>query len=197
LQLQECVPNYAAATCGPCLGNCQTASQWCTATNCPVLYSRSVGCEDQLNCFCYYYDELSTKLGPGVVTCGDCLTMSQGQSCYFQCLNQAQTLTSSGVTPVSSALCLSSGFADIPFTDCVDTIGVCPPQVSYGAVNYEIGPRSVCVGAQNGQVCRGNCFPGYYSAQAAFNSTCTCDNVGNCTWDLVLFCTSQTGCNTV
>lgn len=128
----------------------------------------------------------------GVVTCGDCSTMSQGETCYLYCLQSNETL----IGP-SSILCLSSGWAATSQTFCFLPDPVCPPQVSYGAISYEISPNSVCVGAKNNQVCTGNCFPGFYNPQGIFNSTCSCDNVGNCTWDATLFCESQTKCNTV
>lgn len=191
----SCVPNYSQATCGPCTGSCLNGTQWCTATNCsPQLYSRSTPCQDQLNCFCTFSDILQyINVDSGVVTCGDCSTMTQGQTCYLHCLRDNEILSGP-----SSVLCLSSGFA-IPSQPifCYTETAVCPPQVSIGAINYVISTSSVCVGATNSQVCSGNCFPGYYNAQGIYDSTCSCDNTGNCTWDVTLFCTSQTQCNNV
>lgn len=184
-----CTPLYAPS--GLCTGDCREAWLPLTQTNaatCPGYpTTSSQSCAAGLPCACFLSQ---LTLGPGVVTCGNCDVVTEGQSCYFVCADPAQTLTSNSS---NHAVCLTTGWASfsIPPT-CSTPPRVCPPLVSAGGLNLNMDPaQSVCVGATDSQVCRAQCFPLFYNPAGQYTATCTCPVDAPCTWSNRLWCECQ------
>ena len=196
----NCTPDFTNnVIVGPCVGDCREAVSWQTATNClcnntftscPVAYSQSVDCSVQLPCQCFFNDLLA-EIGTGVATCGDCATLSEGETCYFVCTDPTYEFFGP-----QKATCLGTGWAALPQEPvCLPKPVYCPTIYSTGGLNLDMSTDSVCVEASEKDVCRGSCFPGYYSPTGTYTTTCSCVN-GVCNWSNDLFCQCQGNCKT-
>lgn len=172
-------------TSGPCIGDGNSAFQNLSQSNCPdqSMFSRT-DCRAQMPFTCSIND---VTLDPNVATCGDCVSVAEGQSCYLVCVDAAASFT-----PLSlrSLLCLQTGFAPISqerAPQCVATAPSCPPILSWNGMATD--HTAQCVGAFPGQVCRASCLPGYYSSNGWYDTTCT----DKYTWSRQLSCECQ-GC---
>jgi len=177
----DCQPNWSPS--GPCIGDGHSAFQNITQTVCPDIpaHSRS-DCRSQMPFTCSINN---VQLDSSVLTCGDCSSIPEGQSCYFVCADSTATFSD---LSLKSLLCLQSGFAEIPTVrapQCFSAAPSCPPIISWNGLSTDF--TSKCVGAFIGDVCRVSCMPGYYSSNGWYDATCTRDFK----WSRPLICECQ------
>lgn len=175
-----CVPFWIPS--GPCVGDAHSATQDLTQSNCPDLAGNSqTDCRNQMPYTCSIND---VQLDPSVLTCGDCTSVNEGDTCNLVCADPNATFE---FLSIRSLICLQSGFSPIPearVPKCTVPEPSCPPILSWNGMATD--QRSRCVGAQEGDVCRVSCMPGYYSKNGWFDATCT-----NLKWSRPLVCDCQ------
>lgn len=177
-RFQACEPIWIPT--GPCLGDCHTATQPYTTTNCTPQFSLT-DCHTLMPCTCSIFD---FPLNPGVVTCGDCSNITSGASCYVGC-------SFGTLNGPNHILCLDNGWVDVTIT-CPTLIPTCPNIYPIGGLNVDMS--SHCFGALEGQVCNYNCLPEYYNESGIYTATCSNSN-GILNWSITPQCICQDDCN--